>query len=356
MRQRLLCFAMAAFFGVDAGTAFADEPAADPDGAAPAQNAPSTTKAAITAALEEQKAGKFDSACPALKKTYREDPRASTLFLVAQCYDQWGRTASAAVLYEDYEAAFEKLPEDEQRAEGDHEELASKRRTELEKRIPKVLLRVPREAPETTRVVRRSSEGGPAIPVAIGIPLPIDPGEHVLVTQVPGRPEAFTKFTLKDGENKTVEVSIPPPSADGDPTRKPKPIQPVPTLTPPLDPGISGRRAAAYTVGGIGIAGLIGGIATGAITFAQKDPIAQNCLSTNLKICNATGTAAKNTAEISGLVSSILFPVGIVGVGVGAILYFTEPAPSKFGSTSPKWRWNVNAGPGFAGVETNVRW
>jgi len=240
------------------------------------------------------------------------------------------------VLYEDYEAAFDKLSEEDQKAEGDHEEIASKRRTELDKRIPKVVLRVPREAPESTRVLRRSAEGGPPVPVAIGIPLPIDPGEHTLVTQVPGRVEVFTKFTLKEGENKIVEVNVPPPSADGDPTKKPKPIQPVPTLTPPLDVGISGRRVAAYALGGVGIAGVLGGVITGAITYAQKDPIGKNCLATNLKICNPTGVAAKNTAKISGLVSDVLFPVGAVGLGVGAILSFTEPPPSKFGMAAPR--------------------
>lgn len=330
----------------------ADEPPPD----APTPTTEAAPKSAIDIALEDQKARNFARACIALKKAYREDPRPSTLFLLAQCYDQWGQVATAAVLYEDYEAAFDKLSEEEQKAEGDREDVASKRRSELEKRIPKVVLRVPREAPESTRVLRRPSEGGPPVPVAIGIPLPVDPGEHVLVTQVPGRSEAFTKFTLKEGENKIVDINIPPPTADGDPTKKPKPIQPVPTLTPPLDPGVSGRRVAAYALGGVGIAGIIGGVVTGAITYAQKDPISQNCLVANPKICNQTGEAAKKTADITGLVSTVLFPVGVVGLGVGAILYFTEPPPSKFGRAEPRLRWNVSAAPGFAAAEAEVRW
>lgn len=328
----------------------ADEPTPKPEATAPAP------KSAIDMALEDQKARNFASACVALKKIYREDARPSTLFLLAQCYDQWGRIATAAVLYEDYEAAYDKLPDDEQKAEADREEVASKRRAELEKRVPKVVLRVPVEAPGSTKVMRRSADGGALLPVAIGVPLPIDPGEHTLVTQVPGRADAFTKFTLKEGENRIVEVRIPDPSAAGDPTRKPAPIQPVPTLTPSLDVGMSGRRIAAYTLGGIGVAGILGGLVTGAITFAQKDPIDKNCLPANQKICNPTGVSAKNTAQISGLVSTVLFPVGAVGLGVGAILYFTEPPPSKFGSTEPAWRWNVSAAPGLAGVEAEYRW
>jgi hypothetical protein len=355
MRLQSLFSVVLATFLAHAGNVLADEPDEPPPTPAPTPAA-TASGSAIEIALEDQKARNFARACLALKKAYREDPRPATLFLLAQCYDQWGQVASAAVLYEDYEAAYDKLPEDDQKAEGDREDIASKRRGELEKRIPKVILRVPRDAPESTRVLRRAAEGNPAVPVAIGIPLPIDPGEHVLVTQVPGRVEIFTKFTLKEGENKTVEVNIPPPSADGDPTKKPKPIQPVPTLTPSLDPGISGRRVAAYALGGVGALGLVGGVVTGAITFAQKDPIAQNCLEKNQKICNPTGVAAKERAAITGLVSTVLTPVGLVGLGVGVILYLTEPPPSKFGSTKPHWQWRASTAPGTTGVEAEYRW
>ncbi|HMY18468.1 MAG TPA: hypothetical protein PKA58_19210 [Polyangium sp.] len=334
----------------------ADEPTPAPAPSDTPAGTPAAPKSAIDIALEDQQARNFARACLALKKAYREDPRPRTLFLLAQCHDQWGQIATAAVLYEDYEAAFDKLSDDEQKGEADREEIASKRRTEIEKRIPKVVLKLPREAPGSSRVMRRSSEGGPLVPVALGIPLPIDPGEHVLITQVPGRADAFTKFVLKEGENRVVELNVPVQSADGDPTQKPKPIQPVPTLTPPLDPGISGRRVAAYTLGAIGAVSLVGGIVTGAITFAQKDPIANNCLATNQKICNPTGVGAKETAKISGLVSTVLFPVGGVGLVVGTILYFTEPPPSKFGRDDTRWHWNVAATPGFAGVEVTRNW
>jgi hypothetical protein len=354
MRHRLFFSVALALLAARADDVFAaDDPPASPP---PSDAAAGTPKTAIDIALEDQKARNFARACIALKKAYREDPRPSTLFFLAQCYDQWGQVATAAVLYDDYEAAFDKLPEAEQRAEGDREEIASKRRTELDKRIPKVIVRVPADAPSATRVLRRASEGSPPVPVALGIPLPIDPGEHVLITEIPGRAEGLTKFTIKEGESRTVPVNIPPPSSVEDPTKKPKPIQPVPTLTPTLDPGTSGRRIAAYVFAGVGAAGLLGGVVTGAVTYAQKDPIEKNCLSTNLKMCNPTGVSAKGTAEVSGLVSTVLFPVGAVALGIGALLYFTEPPPSKFGSIAPQFRWNVAAGPGMGGAELEYRW
>jgi len=329
-------------------------------GGALAQDNPpaDTAKGADDPIEADIQAGRFKDACPAIKRKYLEDPRPATLYRLATCFDAWGRIATAAVHYDDYLAAYEKLPDSEQqeKAERERENKASKRRQELEKEIPKVILRVPRDAPDTTQVKRRPLDDGPLVPVAIGVPLPIDPGDHVLTTEVPGRVSVFTKFSLKRGENKIVEVEVPPVNGRIDPTTKVKPIQPVPSLTPSLDPGISGRRVAAYSLGGIGAVGILGGVVTGAITWAQKEPIAKNCLVTNPKVCNPTGIGAKNTAGITGLVSTVAFPVGFVALATGITLYFTEPPPSKFGRAEPKVRIGATVGASAGTLEVDVRW
>ena len=316
-------------------------------------DAPAQPPNALQKAQEDLDAGRFAEACKALKQLYREDPRPSTLYRIAQCYDKWGRIATAAVHYDDYLATFGQLSDTEQKAERDNEETASARREALEKRIPKVVLKVPRDAPGTTRVLRKPLEEGPLVQVAIGVPLLIDPGEHVLTTEIPGRVSVFTKFTLREGENRIVEVQIPPEGKDGTPTKSAKPLQPVPSLVPALDPGISGRRVAAYTLGGIGAVGILGGVVTGVITWAQKEPIATNCRG---KICNATGEGAKDTAAITGITSTVLFPVGLAALGTGVILYFTEPPPSKFGGAEPKVRVGATMGPSAGTVEVDLQW
>ncbi|MRG95831.1 tetratricopeptide repeat protein [Polyangium spumosum] len=312
-------------------------------------DAPAQPKSALDEAQANIDAGRFEEACKALKQLYREDPRPATLYRIAQCYDKWGRIATAAVHYDDYLDKFGELTDLEKKAERDNEEAASARREELEKRIPKVILRVPRDAPSTTRVLRKPLDGGPLVPLAIGIPLPIDPGEHVLTTEVPGRASSFTKFTVKEKDNQVVNVVMPPATATGgDPTKTAKPLQPVPSMMPALDPGISGRRVMAYTLGGVGAVGILGGIVTGVITWAQKEPIEKNCSG---RICNPTGEGAKDTAAITGVVSSVALPVGLGALAAGVILYLTEPPPSKFGSTEPRLRLRADASPGRGGVE-----
>ncbi|MDI1450418.1 hypothetical protein [Polyangium sp. 6x1] len=323
------------------GRVLADEPAAGAPQAGASQVAVQTARA-------EMDAGNFVTACAGFKAAYRDDPRASTLYWIATCYDKWGRIATAAVHYDDYLNAFGQLSDLEQKAERDNEEAASARRQELEKRLPKVILRVPRDAPGTTRVLRKPLDGGPLVQLAIGVPLPIDPGEHVLTTEIPGRPSAFTKFSIKEKENQVVNVVMPPATESGDPTKRAKPLQPVPSMMPALDQGISGRRVAAYTLGGVGAVGILGGIVTGVITWAQKEPIATNCLG---RVCNPIGESAKDTAAITEVVSSVAFPVGAAALAAGVILYLTEPPPSKFGSTEPRLRLNATASPSRAGVE-----
>ncbi len=324
--------------------AWADDPDAPP--AAP--------KTGLETALADAEAGRFADACPAIRRSYREDPRASTLFQLAECYRKWGRIATAAVHYEDYLAAYDKLTDTEQKDERAHEEIASKQRELIEKQIPKVVLRVPRDAPETTRVLRRPQEDGPPIPVAIGVPLLIDPGEHVLTTEVPGRASVFTKFSVKVGENKTVEVEIPPASGKIDPTNKAKPLQPVPSMMPVLDPGISGRRVAAYALGGVGAVGILGGLVSGVITWGQKPTIEKNCMSTNTKICNPTGVGAKTTATVTGWISQVTLPIGLVAVGTGAFLYYTEPPPSKFNERSSTPQIRLGLGPTSGSIQ--IQW
>jgi hypothetical protein len=94
--------------------------------------------------------------------------------------------------------------------------------------------------------------------------------------------------------------------------------------------------------------GILGGIVTGVITWAQKEPIAANCSG---RICNPTGEGAKDTAAITGVVSSVVSPIGLGALAAGVILYLTEPPPSKFGSTEPRWHLNAAASPGRGGVE-----
>lgn len=307
----------------------------------------------LAQAMSDLEAGRYAQACPALQKVLRQDPKAKTLFYLAECEEKRGRLATAAVHYDDYLAMYDGLPPSEQKEEQKREEQAAARRQALEKRIPRVTLKLPSDAPASTLVVRTPPDGGNPVQVVVGVPLPVDPGKHVISTEVPGRPRVDKSFTVNEGETKLVELEVARAELSLQPTRKATPLQPVPSLLPPLDPGTSPRRVAAYALGGVGVLGILGGVVTGAITWAQKGPIAENCQG---RICNEAGVSAKETAATTGIISTVSFPVGLAALGAGVLLYVTEPAPSRLGQVGPRVRVGAAAGASDAALEVDVRW
>jgi hypothetical protein len=304
--------------------------------------------------LEQMEAKKFGEACPAIRKSYRLDPRPKTLFHLAECADKTGRVATAVIHYEDYLETFDKLSPEGQREENEREPTAAARRELLQKLIPKVTFKLSSDAPPNTVVTRRPQDGGEPIKVAVGVVLPIDPGEHFVAAEVPGRPRWEKKFSIKPREQKEVEIDVPPASEALKPAKRPQPISPVPQELPPLDPPMPARRIAAYTIGGVGIASILAGAVSGAITWGQKAPIASNCKG---KLCNKEGQAAKDTAEIAGLISTVTFSVGFACTATGVILYVTEPAPARIGGARPSVRVGVGSfGPAGGSVQMGWVW
>lgn len=314
-------------------------------------------KSAFDEAMADLSAGRYKTACPALLKAHRAEPRPISLFYLAECEEKSGRIATAAVHYDDYLAMFDQLSDSEQKDERERERLASARREALEKRIPHVTIRLPADAPGTTRVTRQSPDGGDAVQIAVGVPLPIDPGEHVASTEVPGRPRYDKRFFVHEGDKLFVDLPVAKADESITPTRRAEPLKPVPSLLPPLDPGIPARRVTAYVLGGVGAVSVLGGVVTGAIVWAQKSPIEQNCKSYNNKtICNGTGQSAKDTARISGIVSNVAFPVGLASIATAAILYFTEPKQSKFGTNENRVQVGAYVLPSSAALQVGVSW
>lgn len=315
-----------------------------------------SAEALFQAGMSDMQNKRFVTACPALRKSYRAEPRAATLFYLAECEQGAGRLATAAATYDEYLERFDRLSATEQKQETDRENLASSRREALEKDLPFVKLSIPASAPDGTRVTRIPQGGGEPVVVALNVPLPLDPGEHVISTEAPGRPRLDKRFFIQKGERKNITLDLSPPTVESaKQVRFGAPLAPVPSFLPPLNPGISARRVMAYTLGGIGVAGVLAGVVTGAVTLAQKRTITENC--TELKLCNPAGESAKNTAKTLGIVSTASFIVGAAGLATGVVLYFTEPPPPKFSMKPRNLTVGVgNAGPASASMELQWNW
>jgi hypothetical protein len=268
-----------------------------------------------TAAMD---AGRFEEACPAIEESYKLDPLPGTLFTLAECEARRGRIATAVKRYEDYLALYAALAPERKKKQGDREQVAREQTARLSPLVPELTLTLPPAAPPGTVVTR---DGAPVAAAALGVAMPVDPGDHEIAVQAPGGPATLMRVTLGKGEKKGLllevkELPVTPPA-------------PVALPTPAPEGGTSGRRIGAFVVGGVGLAAVVVGAITGALAIAGKSTINQNCGSSigrsDPAACNATGKSAADSVKTYGLVSTLGFGVGIAGVGTSVVLLLTEP-------------------------------
>lgn len=271
--------------------------------------------------LSEMQAGKWDSACPAFAESQRLDPRPGTLFTLAECEAKAGKLASAVSHYEDYLRVFGRMSSDEKRKQRGRDKVATKAKQDLAPQVPKLTLRLPADAPADARVVRDGVELGRA---ALGVALPTDPGEHVIVVRLADGRDREQRVTLATGENRELVVELPAATSTD--------AAPAPVAAPPApaakDAGVhrGSNKTVAYVVGGIGLAGLAVGGVTGAMVLGKKGTIQDHCDGT---VCDAEGKDAADSAKSLGLVSTIGFGVGIAGVATATVLLLTGGSSNK---------------------------
>jgi hypothetical protein len=288
--------------------------AGDPD-------AVKTAKGLFDRAVEQMDAKAYDKACPALDQSYQLDPKPGTLFALADCEAARGHVAAAYARYGQYLSVYAALGPDKQKKQGTRQKEAGDARAALAPQVPEIRITVSPGAPAGTVV---TCDGKDVDPGAIGGPLQLDPGEHVLTARAPGGAATEQRVTLARGDKRSVTLvvqgSAPADAAAG-----------AHETATPAEPaaGPSGRRIAAYVIGGAGALGVVIGAVTGGLMLSKKGAISMGCkdLGNGVESCTPAGAAAGNSAKTLGAASSAGFVLGLVGLGVGAALFFTEPKP-----------------------------
>jgi hypothetical protein len=150
---------------------------------------------------------------------------------------------------------------------------------------------------------------------------------------------------------KRAETATPPPatSASAAPAASapvPAPTPPPPAEAPPPPAGAP-KRTPAYIALGIGGAAAIGAVVTGIVAKSKFNDAENSCKP------GCPDSTVKPIKSIA-LVSDVLTGVAVVGVGVGAVLFFTaKPSTESAASAKPSLRAGV--GPGGGGVEATWR-
>ncbi|MGK3988990.1 hypothetical protein WME99_38455 [Sorangium sp. So ce136] len=305
--------------------------------------------------LADMDAGRYETGCEALAESQRLDPRPGTLFTLAFCESKRGRVATAVTRLNDFLALLERMPPDQRARQAERAAAAREERARLAPRVPELALVLPPNAPAGTVVTRDGQALGEA---SLGVGLPVDPGEHVVSTRAPGGPLWEQRVAIAEGEKKqlTLEVKAPPAVRE---------VAPPPAASGGSEVS-SGRRAAVYVAGGVGVAGVVLGGVMGALTFGKRSAVAEHCGAgigdSREEACDATGFDATRSASTTGLVSTIGFGVGLAGLGAAAVLYWTEPKQDGRGGgaarAAPRWigAGVIAAGPGATVVGARGVW
>lgn len=286
--------------------------------------APATAHAQDVAASEAQferglaamEKGDYAIACPAIEESYRLDPRAGTMFTLAECENKRGRTATAATRYEDYLSFHARLPPDLQQRQGDRPHLAASQRDALRARAPRLTLVVPSALPPGSRVSR---DGIALAAPSWGIALPVDPGEHVVRLEAPGHAPSEIAVSIVDGEARSVVLQLGPATA----APPPPPAAASPAVASPAEAGLTPAQTSGLVLVGVGVVGLGLGAGFGIATLSEKSTIDRVCgrvADDGTRLCDdASGTDAAASAATTGTISTVSFGVG-AAAAVGGVL------------------------------------
>ncbi len=273
-----------------------------------------TAEALFNKGVAEIKLGNYKEACPAIAESQKLDPRPGTQFTLAECLARAGKSASAFVAFEDFLRTVHAFPAAQQSRYADRVKVAEGKKAELKPTIPELTIVLPKGAPSGMKITRDGMEvTGPMM----GLSLPVDPGVHRVIVELPGKPRSDENIELSPGEHRTLEVLLPGEKRKG-----------VDGAGPDKSEGKPGtsRAIGTYSALGIGAAGLVMGGITGGLALSDKRAADKQCPQF---ACTAGGLDAVDHGRTMARLSTVGFAVGGVGIAAGVILFLTRPKTDK---------------------------
>ncbi len=297
-------------------------------------------EALYRAAKESAKKGDWDKACAQFAESHRLDPAPGTLVNLADCEEHRGLVTSAWSHFTEVQPQFK--PGDARAA------YAREHAAALEKRIPRLVIKLQAGAPASARVFRDEEELKGA---SLGLPLPVDPGKHVIVVRV-GAAEA--RFPITAVESQTAEVTViapaetaaatPPPIEP--PAAPPQAAGPPPPTDKPAD--ASGNRTLGFVLVSAGGVGLAAGGITGIVALSNASKVKDTCGPSYLT-CDQASVDNASTGKTMATVSTVAFIAG--GALLAGGLYFVFTSPAKSAATSSGPRTGLAIGPSGAALQ-----
>jgi hypothetical protein len=302
--------------------------------ASPVRLRAQATEAAATALFDDGRKlmtqHRYPEACPKLAESQRLAPSGGTLLNLADCYEHTGQTASAWVAWKDAAARADAA------GKADVENKALARAAALEPGLAKLAIAVAPGSGVSGLEIKR--DGVAVGPAEYGLPIPVDPGRHLIEAAAPKKKEwsAIIEVLPKQSDARVTvtladEVEAGPPAVPAPP---PAPLGNAPEPTHaasasatdrPATGAGSTQRTLGFVALGVGVAGVAVGSAFGLVAMSKNNEALgpQNCRTSTL--CNQTGLSLTSDAKNDATLSTIAFGVGAAGLVAGAVLWLTAP-------------------------------
>jgi hypothetical protein len=228
--------------------------------------------------------GHWGEACPKLARSNQLDPRATTLFRLAECYENIGRRASAWNAYLGSAAAASAAGETKRA------EFAKERAKKIESTVPYLIITV------NQRPLSVQRDGEVVDEARWGTKIAVDPGEHLVVAEAPGKQRFTASVVIVDAATTVVAipalldtVTTPTAHATTGPDRAVAPVRPPDAHATNNN---SGLRRWSIILSGTGLAALGAGAALSFTAPSNPDGCRGACaVGTGLMIGGALVTA-----------------------------------------------------------------
>ncbi len=308
--SRTIGFALWASFIVLVGSS-------SPLAAQPPDQAPKTSpsdRAAAQVLFDEGRAlmkqKRHEEACPKFAESQRLDPATGTQLNLAVCYEKIGKTVSAWINFLEAAAAAKK------QGHAKRHKLAIERAKALEGKLSRIKIEVP--SPVAGLTVKRNETVLRNAQWGIGVP--VDPGSYQISATAPNK-ETWSKKVEVSKPGAVLTVTIPE-------------LEAAPTI--PTDEGTEGESESSGTTqkilalvsAGIGVAGIIIGVAYGVTAINKNDDSLAYCPNDPNR-CTADGVALRDEALTAGTVSTVGIVVGSAGLVTGLVLWLTAPSAAN---------------------------
>lgn len=248
------------------------------------------------------KQGKYDEACATFSRSLELERAPGTLLNLADCHEHLGHLAQAYRLFQEAERAS---------IEEHNQDSAKYARTRAQALVPRtstviVHLATPSVAGMTVSVAGRAEQPAAEIREVV------DPGDVTVEVRAPERQTYVTTERAEAGERLVIDVPE---------------LAAVERETVVQTRRRRTRVVAAYTLAGIGAAGVVASVAMGFTAKSRYDAQFDNgnCAGGDPPQCNPEGYAKQNSAITLASIGTVVGLGGLALLAGGAVVYLTAP-------------------------------